>query len=39
VFELRLLRGIIGTKTENVIGGWRKLPDEKHFNIIGVRKW
>jgi len=39
VFELRLLRRIIGTKREYVIGGWRKLPNEEHFKIIGMNKW
>jgi hypothetical protein len=39
VFELRLLRIIIGTKREIVIGGWRKLLNEEHFKIIGMNEW
>jgi hypothetical protein len=39
VFELRLLRRIIGTKRESVIRGWRKLLNVEHFKIIGMNKW
>jgi hypothetical protein len=33
VFENRVLRRIFGPKTEEVIGGWRKLHKEEHHNL------
>jgi hypothetical protein len=34
VFENRVLRGIFGLKGNEVIGGWRKLPNEELHNFI-----
>jgi hypothetical protein len=33
VFENRVLRGIFGTKRDEVIGGWRKLYNEELHNL------
>jgi hypothetical protein len=33
VFENRVLRGIFGPKTDEVIGGWRKLHNEELHNL------
>jgi hypothetical protein len=33
VFENRLLRGIFGPKTDEVIGGWRKLHNEELHSL------
>jgi hypothetical protein len=33
VFENRVLRGIFGSKRDEVIGGWRKLHNEDLHNL------
>jgi hypothetical protein len=33
MFENRVLRRIFGMKTDEVIGGWRKLHDEELHNL------
>jgi hypothetical protein len=33
VFENRVLRRIFGLKSDEVIGGWRKLHNEAHHNL------
>jgi hypothetical protein len=33
VFENRALRGIFGPKRDEVIGGWKKLPNEELHNL------
>jgi hypothetical protein len=33
VFENRVLRGILGLKRDEVIGGWRKLHNEELHNL------
>jgi hypothetical protein len=33
VFEKRVLRKIFGPKTEEVMGGWRKLHNEELYNL------
>jgi hypothetical protein len=35
VFENRVLRRIFGPKRDEVIGGWRKLPNEELHNSYG----
>jgi hypothetical protein len=35
VFEKRMLRSIFGPKRDEVIGGWRKLPNEELHNLYG----
>jgi hypothetical protein len=36
-FRYRVLRGIFGSKRDEVIGGWRKLHNEELHNICTVR--
>jgi hypothetical protein len=36
VFENRVLRRIYGQKRDEVIGGWRKLHNEKLHNLYGL---
>jgi hypothetical protein len=36
VFEDRALKGICGTKGEEVTGGWRKLRNEEFRNLYSV---
>jgi hypothetical protein len=33
VFENRVLRRIFGPKRDEVIGGWRKLPNDEFHNV------
>jgi hypothetical protein len=33
VFENRVLRGIFGTKRDEVTGGWRRLHNEELYNL------
>jgi len=33
VFENRVMRGIFGSKGEEVAGGWRRLHDEELHNL------
>jgi hypothetical protein len=33
MFENRLLRGIFGSKRDEVTEGWRKLPNEELYNL------
>jgi hypothetical protein len=38
VFGDRVPRGIIGTKKEEVIEGWRKMHNEKFNNLYSLEK-
>jgi hypothetical protein len=39
VFEIRVLRGIFGSKRDIVTGGWRKLHDEELFYFLLFAKF
>jgi hypothetical protein len=36
VYENRVLRGILGTKTDEVTGEWRKLHSEELYNLYSL---